>query len=190
MAQLQLVKGQNLSLTKESTAVKFTIALGWTISNNTSSEFDVDALAFGLNKEKKLESLEKVVYFRQRDALNGILLSDDNRKGNPVPGEDCETIEVDVNQIDSNIFFINIMACIYEAKERGQNFGQINNCFIRIFETETKKEIAKFDLTEDVSAFNSFWLGTLYRYNNEWKFKATGEGMNGDINDHVLSFLN
>lgn len=190
MSQLQLSKGQNLNLTKESSVTKFTIGLGWVINNKSNFNFDVDAIAFGLNKDKKMDGLEKVVYFRQRDILNGISLSADNLEGNPVAGEDCETIQVDVSQIDPDIHFINIMACIYEAKERGQNFGQISDCFVRIFETDTKKEMAKFDLTEDASGFNSFWLGTLYRYNNEWKFKATGEGMNGDINDHVLSFVN
>ena len=40
---------------------------------------------------------------------------------------------------------------IHEAEERQQNFGQVQNAFVRVVNAENKEEVARYDLTEDFS---------------------------------------
>ena len=40
---------------------------------------------------------------------------------------------------------------IYKAEERKQNFGQIENSFVRLVNEANNQEVARFDLGEDYS---------------------------------------
>lgn len=42
-------------------------------------------------------------------------------------------------------------------------------------------EIARFDLSEDASTETAMVFGEVYRYNNEWKFRAIGQGFSGGL---------
>jgi tellurium resistance protein TerD len=65
---------------------------------------------------------------------------------------------------------------IYEADGRGQNFGQVRNAFIRVFNQADSAELARYDLTEDASTETAMVFGELYRNGAEWKFRAVGQG--------------
>ena len=43
------------------------------------------------------------------------------------------------------------MVTIHQAAERRQNFGQVRNAFIRIYDTTTGEETLRYDLDEDFS---------------------------------------
>ena len=70
---------------------------------------------------------------------------------------------------------------IYDAEARKQNFGMVSNSFIRIVNDDNNTEIARFDLSEDASTETAMVFGELYRHNNEWKFKAVGQGFAGGL---------
>ena len=63
-----------------------------------------------------------------------------------------------------------------KADERRQNFGQVRNSFIRIYNTDTHEEIAKYELEEDFSVETAVEFGRLYKRNGQWKFEAMGIG--------------
>ena len=70
---------------------------------------------------------------------------------------------------------------IYDAEIRNQNFGQVNNAFIRIFDENTGEELLRYDLGEDFSIETAIVFGELYRNNGEWKFNAIGSGYQGGL---------
>ena len=70
---------------------------------------------------------------------------------------------------------------IHEAEQRRQNFGMVSNAFIRVVNEKDGKEIARFDLSEDASTNTSLIFGELYRHNDEWKFRAVGQGFDGGL---------
>ena len=55
------------------------------------------------------------------------------------------------------------------------------NAFIRIVNDETGAEVVRYDLTEDYSIETAMVFGELYRHNNEWKFRAVGQGYAGGL---------
>ena len=65
--------------------------------------------------------------------------------------------------------------------ELRQNFGMVSNAFIRIVNRKTDREVARFDLSEDASTNTAIIFGEVYRHNNEWKFRAVGQGYNGGL---------
>jgi len=65
---------------------------------------------------------------------------------------------------------------IDDADAKGQNFGQVNNAFIRVVNQAGNTELARFDLTEDASTETAMIYGELYRHGSDWKFRAVGQG--------------
>ncbi len=50
---------------------------------------------------------------------------------------DDEQIKVDLSKVPDSVTKIAFTVTIYEAEQRRQNFGQVNNAFIRIYNEET-----------------------------------------------------
>ena len=70
---------------------------------------------------------------------------------------------------------------IYEAEARGQNFGQVDNSFVRIVNEQSGEELLRYDLGEDFSIETAAVFGELYRHGDEWKFNAIGSGYQGGL---------
>lgn len=182
---LNLVKGEKIDITKTNPGLKVAaIGLGWDTSRS-SSTFDLDAFALAL-KGKKLASPSDVLYFSSPKTngkpaiMNEALVhSGDNLTG--AGAGDDETILVDFSKIPSGVDEIVVCANIYQAASKRQNFGMVDNAFIRVYDNDTKAEIARYDLSEDASSHSGMVFGKLYLHQGEWKFQAVGESKDGDI---------
>lgn len=169
---INLEKGQRVNVELQ----KFTIGLGWdTNASSTGVDFDLDASAFILGENKKLLSDEHFVFYNNLESPDGSV----KHTGDNLTGEgdgDDENIHIDLSKIDSNAYEICFVVTIHKAEERKQNFGQVHNSFIRIFNTDTKEEIMKYELEEDFSIETAVEFGRLYHRNGQWKFEAIGVG--------------
>ena len=70
---------------------------------------------------------------------------------------------------------------IHEAEKRKQNFGQVQNAFIRVVNPENKEEVVRYDLTEDYSVETALIMAEIYRKDNEWRVNAVGSGYQGGL---------
>ncbi len=171
---LNLTKGQKVSLTKEAPGLnEVIIGLGWDVAGSGAS-IDLDASVVELNGDKKYQNL---VYFARKKSA-GIKHAGDNLTG--AGDGDDEQIFITLGDVTAERlkFAVNI----YQAQSKGQNFGQIENAFVRIVDKATNKEILKYDLSEDHSTATGIVIGELYKHNGEWKFAASEEGFVGDLN--------
>ena len=94
---------------------------------------------------------------------------------------DDEQIKVDLSLVPENIQRVAFTVTIYDADVRRQNFGQVNNAFIRIVDESNGQEILRYDLGEDFSIETAAIFGELYKHNGEWKFNAIGSGYQGGL---------
>ena len=94
---------------------------------------------------------------------------------------DDEQIKINLDKIPNNIVKIAFTVTIHEAQGRRQNFGQVNNAFIRIVNETDGKEIIRYDLGEDFSTETAVVVAEIYRNNGEWKFNAIGAGFSGGL---------
>ncbi len=175
---ISLEKGQRIEIGLS----KVSVGLGWDPNEGSGYDFDLDASAFMLGSNKKLPKDEFFVFYNNQKSPDGAVEStgDDLTGGNSDGGDD-ETLNVDLTKVDSQVQEIIFTATIYKAEERRQNFGQVRNSYIRIYNSITNEEIARYDLDEDFSIETAVEFGRLYRRNGEWKFEAMGIGNKGGL---------
>jgi len=183
---INLQKGQRESIN----APKFTIGLGWdTNTSSTGTGFDLDASVFVLGENKKLLSDSHFVFYNNLKTPDGsVEHTGDNLTGDG-DGDD-EQIKVDLSKIDPNAAEICVVVTIHDAENRKQNFGQVRNSFVRVFDNSTNTDILKYELEEDFSIETAVEFGRLYKRNNEWKFEAVGMGMKGGLEDFLNKYNN
>lgn len=184
---INLEKGQRISMDKGLTLVG--VGLGWDPNEGTGYDFDLDASAFMLGESGRIPSDEYFVFYNNQKSPDGSVEStgDDLTGGNSDGGDD-ETINVDLSKVDPKIQEIVFTATIYKAEERRQNFGQVRNSYIRIYDAKTNAEIARYDLDEDFSIETAVEFGRLYRRGDEWKFEAMGIGNKGGLQSLVNKY--
>lgn len=184
---INLEKGQRISMDKGLTLVG--VGLGWDPNEGTGYDFDLDASAFMLGESGRIPTDEYFVFYNNQKSPDGSVEStgDDLTGGNSDGGDD-ETINVDLSKVDTKIQEIVFTATIYKAEERRQNFGQVRNSYIRIYDAKTNAEIARYDLDEDFSIETAVEFGRLYRRGDEWKFEAMGIGNKGGLQSLVNKY--
>ncbi len=179
---VNLKKGQKVSLTKDNPGLKkVVVGLGWDVNAfDTGGDFDLDAAAFLLGDNGKAAGSEDFVFYGNLKHPSGsVQHMGDNLTG---AGEgDDEQIRIDLSLVPANVTKIAFTATIYEAEERRQNFGQVSNAFIRIYNEENGEEMLRYDLGEDFSIETAVVFGELYKNGNEWKFNAIGSGYQGGL---------
>ena len=179
---VSLQKGQKVSLTKGNPGLKkVVVGLGWDVNAfDTGGDFDLDAAAFLLTDSGKVSRQEDFIYFGNLTHPSGsVQHMGDNLTG---AGEgDDEQIRVDLSKVPEHITKIAFTVTIYEPEQRRQNFGQINNAFIRIYNEDTGEEMLRYDLGEDFSIETAAVFGEVYKNGSEWKFNAIGSGYQGGL---------
>ncbi len=184
-----LVRGANVFLTRGTPVTLIAVGLGWDTKMTRSREetFDLDASAFLLDDKGKVLSNDHFVFFNHLKSPDGSVQHlGDNLTG---AGEgDDEVINVDLPKVSAEVKRIAFAVTIYEAEERKQNFGMVNNAFIRIVHRANNQELARYDLGKDYSTETAMIFGEVYRYKEEWKFKAIGQGFAGGLESVVKHF--
>ncbi|MBR4643400.1 MAG: TerD family protein [Selenomonadaceae bacterium] len=179
---ISLKKGQKVDLTKTNPGLsKILIGLGWDTNRyDGGSDFDLDSSVFLLGADSKVTGNGDFIFFNNLKHSSGSVEHlGDNLTG---AGEgDDEEIKIDLSKVPADIEKIAFTVTIYEAEERKQNFGQVENAFIRVFDEQNNKELIRYDLDEDFSIETAVIVGELYRNKGEWKFNAIGSGFEGGL---------
>ncbi len=181
---VSLNKGGRLSLSKEAPGLsKIQIGLGWDARVTDGSQYDLDASVFLLNSSGKVRSDNDFIFYNNLKGVNGAV----EHMGDNLTGEgegDDEVIKLNLKQLESDapdVEKLSFVVTIHEAESRKQNFGQINNAFIRIVNQDDNKEIVRYDLSEDYSMETAMIFGEVYFKTGEWRFTAVGQGYAGGL---------
>lgn len=200
---INLQKGQTISLEKsEFDLSSVTVGLGWDVrqtpktggllgslfggSSSQEAEYDLDAIAFLLDANGKVASLGDrlrggdVIFFNNlRHGSGNIWLTGDNRTG--AGDGDDEQIIVKLNALSPAYDKIVFIVAIYEGIKNRQNFGMVQNAYIRAVDARGR-EMARFSLSGDATLSNkhSVTFAEVYRRDNDWKFRAVGLAHDSD----------
>lgn len=180
---ISLKKGQKISLSKDGSGLeRVIIGLGWDEAPRKKSGFfatkskpiDCDASAILLQNGKLVDKGD-IVYFGNLIHKTGkVEHLGDNLTG--AGDGDDEQIRVDLLHMPIEYDRMVIVVNIYQAIQRQQHFGMIENAFIRLVDEKSGKEICKYDLSESYPDCMAMIFGEVYRHNDEWKFNAIGQG--------------
>ena len=185
---VSLNKGGNVSLSKEAPGLnRILIGLGWDTRATDGADYDLDASLFMLNAEGRVRSDSDFIFYNNLTSTDGSV----EHTGDNLTGEgegDDEAIKVTVTQVPADVDKLVVAVTIHDAQARGQNFGQVENAFIRIVNDENSVEIARYDLSEDASVETAMIFGEVYRHGDEWKFRAVGQGYTGGLGPLAQSY--
>ncbi|AKG33351.1 TerD family protein [Paenibacillus durus] len=186
---INLQKGQKIDLTKTNPGLtKVIVGLGWdTNKYDGGKDFDLDASAFCLNAAGKASSENDFIFYNNpQNASGSVVHTGDNRTGE---GEgDDEQLKVNLDSVPAEVEKISFCITIDDAVNRGQNFGQVSNAFVRVVAEDSGEELIRYDLGEDFSVETAIVVGELYRNNGEWKFAAIGSGYQDGLAGLVRDF--
>ncbi len=180
---VSLQKGQKVSLSKEHAGLsKMMVGLGWDEAQKAKGGFfaskpkpiDCDASAL-LLKNGRLCDKSDIIYFGNLGHKTGAVQHMGDNLTGAGDGDD-EQILVDLGQIPAEYDRIVIVVNIYQAVQRKQHFGMIQNAFIRLVDQRNNSEMCKYNLTDNYSGMTAMIFGEIYRHNGEWKFSAVGQG--------------
>lgn len=179
---ISLSKGQVINLTKSEPGLhSVVVGLGWDPIKNRgrtswfggSSAIDCDAFCVAVsNRSREAET----IYFGHTKGCHGAIIhTGDNLTGDG-DGDD-EQIIFNLDKIPSDITRVVVGVNIYRGRSKKQTFGDIQNAFIRIVNTENNSELCKYNLSGNrFSDCVTVTFGELYIDSaGEWQFKAVGE---------------
>ena len=181
---VNLTKGQRVSLDK---GVKLAlVGLGWDTNRyDGAADFDLDACAFMLGANGKVRKDEDFIFYGNLQSPEGAIVhTGDSLVGGS--GGDDETLFIDFAKVPADVEKIAITVTIYEAQERGQNFGQVSNAYVRVARRTSEDdnvgiEELRYDLAEDFSIETALVICEIYRSGATWKFNAVGAGYQGGL---------
>ena len=187
---VNLQKGQKVDLTKGNAGLKnIMVGLGWDESGASGGKksffeklkatpaIDCDASVFVCDANGKLSGTKDVVYFGNlRHSSGSIMHQGDNLTG--AGDGDDEQILINLANVPSNFEKLVFVVNIYDCKKRNQDFGMIENAFIRLVDADKNEELYRYNLSENYQGMTAMIFGEIYRYKGEWKFTATGQGTN------------
>ncbi len=190
---INLEKGGRINLSKDVPSLKrVRMGLGWDVNAfDTGKDFDLDASVFICKPDAqgnaKLISDQHFVFYNQPTSPDGAVMHrGDNRTG-AATGDD-ENIVVDLGKVSPDVAEMSFIVTIHEGAERRQNFGQVRNSYIKLYDDETGREVAKYSLEDDFSTETAVQFGSLYKKDGAWLFKAVGAGYKKGLADFVLAY--
>lgn len=180
---VNLQKGQKVNLRKDDGGAlrRVMVGLGWDEVKQKRGFFapkpqdiDCDASVF-VCVNGHLMGTDDIVYFGNLTHKSSCIRHMGDNLTGAGDGDD-EQIMVDLAAMPSQYDKLVVVVNIYQAAQRKQHFGMIENAFIRIVDADTNQEMCKYNLSENYDGMTAMIFGELYRYNGEWKFNAIGQG--------------
>lgn len=184
---VNLQKGQKVNLSKENAGLStILVGLGWDEAPRQASggflglfasqpkPIDCDASAIMLRGGHLVDNND-IVYFGNLTHRTGTVRHMGDNLTGAGDGDD-EQILIELSRVPADYDRIVIVVNIYEAFQRAQHFGMIQNAFIRLVDSRGNREICRYNLTESYPDMTAMIFGEVYRRNGEWKFSAVGQG--------------
>ncbi|MFO5882979.1 TerD family protein, partial [Klebsiella pneumoniae] len=127
---VSLVKGGNVSLTKEAPSMNVAlVGLGWDARVTDGQAFDLDASVFLVGENGKVLSDSHFVFYNNTTSPDGAVQHQgDNRTGEG-DGDD-EQVKIDLTKVAADVKKLVFAVTIHEADSRKQNFGMVSNSFM------------------------------------------------------------
>lgn len=187
---VSLSKGERVSLSKSVNI--FTVGLSWDASQVHGEEFDLDVMAFMLNKDGKVITHRHFVFYNNlEDPEKSLRHSGDNLTGEGA-GDD-EQMVLDLSKVHDGVTEIKFIMNIHEGIARNQNFGQVRNSVAKLYEGDASANPSlpaalRYDLEEDASSSTNMEFCTIYKHNDGWKFRALGQGNKLTLSQNIKQY--
>lgn len=154
-----LSKGANLPVDSSAVSVELTWSGGPGVP-------DVDASALLLDAAGRVRDDGDFVFYNQPHHASGAVR---HAGKSSAAGVLTDAVRVDLDALEPAVQ--RVVVC---ASADGGTFGQVPGLMLRLLDTGTRTELARFDMT--AASETAFIGGELYLREGRWKFRAVGQG--------------
>lgn len=186
---ISLKDKDTLNLTENTPSLrKIIVGAGWDLDQFEGRQpLDVDLACFLLDAKEQTREDEDFVFYNNLEAADGAIShKGDNRTG--IGEGDDEIVFVNLESVPMNVAKITFVAAIYEGPENGYDFSQVKNAYIRMYDEESKQELARYNLTRDFAGEQAVIFGSLIRMGDKWEFETLGEAAEGGLGGIAQKF--
>lgn len=178
-----ITHGENISLLQaDISGSNIFSGISWSVAGNERIEIDI--CAFLLDSTNKVGNDGDFVFYNQKeDAAKSILLNTD-----PANGNDIQVFSIKLDKIPPRVKKIVFVASIDKAAERSQNFGNVKDMCIRIFEPDAFDDKTIVFKPVQAERETSIALGELYLHQSGWKFRGLGNGFESGLDALASSY--
>lgn len=165
---IKLEPGGNMSLTASNPLLKeLVVGFGWNVIKANGPLTDLVPSALMVGEDGNALSDEHLVFFNQ------LATPDDAVRY--VTDDDTEQIEIDLSLIPDEVK--KIVFIVYADPDTRQpgNFGSVRDPYIRVADHKGG-EIVRYDIAKSNTSITAMIFAEIYRYKEQWKFRAIGEG--------------
>lgn len=188
MAVELLKRGQRVDLTKGKNLTKLAVALGWDTNKYEGGfDFDLDVSVFMVDENGKTRDEGDFIFYNNLTHASGAVHHTGDELTGGTEGDD-ETINVDFSVMPAYIQKLAFVVTIYDAQRRIQNFGQVQNAYVRVDNADTGEQLLQFDLAEDFSIETGVAVCEIYKVAGDWKFNAVGAGYQNGLEGFVRDY--
>lgn len=185
---ISLEKGQKIDLTKGNAGLsQLLVGLGWDpvskkgggflgglFGGGGGSNIDCDSSVLLLENDRFTDKKNCIFFGNLKSKDGSVVHTGDNLTGEGA-GDD-EQILIDLKKVPQAINKLVFVVNIYDCVSRKQDFGMIQNAFIRVVDQTNSNELVRYNLKENYQGKTSLIVGEIYRNGAEWKFSAVGNG--------------
>lgn len=166
-----LQQGENIALSQAGiTGTTVFSGISWFVRPDLQA--DIDVSAFLLNEHGKVSTdLDFVFYNQTEDPAKCVRLDT-----YPNNSEDRQLFSIALDRVPTHINKIVFAITIDGGEDNLQNLSCINELKIKLFESEYGDNSAIVFHIPKVTKERSIVLGEIYSHQNNWKFKAIGQG--------------
>ncbi|MCP3685209.1 MAG: TerD family protein [bacterium] len=185
-----LTKGGSYDLKKSdgSPLLKLIVRMLWVVASEVQSKtHDLDVGAFMLGSNGKQVGPDTVVFYGRNDLASDkygcVVHSGDDRTG--ATGEE---MIFDLSKIveSSEVDIIDIPVFLYDAKAKGQKFGDLSGASLVISDGDTDEELVRYNI-EELGDATSILAGRVVRDGGGFKVEAVGAPIEGEIGGYLKS---
>ena len=166
---MNLQPGQNVSISKQTPHARgVEVVLAW---EPAGTPLEIDTSAFALTAEGKVRSDQDFVFYNQPELPGGGIRR----------AQDGKHFEIYFDKLPGAIEKIALTLTVHEGQRRGQSFSQLSRLRVELLDAQSKASIATFEPATGGMAETAVIAAEIYRRNEEWKFRAVGQGFVGGL---------
>ena len=164
-AAMQIATGQNISISRQSTATQsVVVTLGWA---PTTASINLDASAFLLTRLGKVRGDSDFVFYNNPRTPEGAV------------AQDGQAFTIGLSLVPGDVE--RIAMTLTTGQHTAGSFSALQSISAELTDSATRETIARYELSTAGMSESALIVAEVYRYKNEWKFRAMGQGFVGGL---------
>lgn len=172
-----LEKGQKISL--QGYKLKF-LGVGIKWNQNDFPDYEIDSGVIMLSEHNKLENKDDFIFYNNLESRCGGV-----KKSEAIKNGYKKKFSLNFEKISDNVSNLIFILNINNGNKLNHKFGNIKDIEIELIDEEKNEILYTYQL-DTLTSETAIMIAEIYKYKNEWKIKATGNGFYGGL-DNILS---